>query len=87
MENGKEIYSIVASEVTVEVTDRQTGKTFKRTLPINYFENSNGLRLQGEGLDGKPAELVFFSDSGVNKLRDMTGGGPDEDPCGGHSNK
>lgn len=85
MENEEKIFSIAASEVTIEVADRATGKTFRRTLPMDYFENANCLRLCGEGLDGKPAELVFFSDTGVDKLRDLTGGGPDQDPCGGHS--
>ncbi len=84
MENEDKIFSITANEVTVEVTDRATGKTFRRALPVDYFENSNCLRLRGEGLDGKPAELVFFSGAGVNKIRDLTGGGPDKDPCGGH---
>lgn len=85
MENEEKIFSITASEAVIEVTDRATGKTFRRTLPVDYFENSNCLRLRGEGLDGKPAELVFFSGAGVHKLRDLTGGGPDKDPCGGHS--
>lgn len=85
MENKDQICSIAASEVTVEVTDCATGKTFRRTLPLDYFETSNCLRLRGEGVDGKPAEIVFYSTAGVNKLRDLTGKGPDKDPCGGHA--
>ncbi|MGI6193373.1 MAG: hypothetical protein ACOYI3_07450 [Christensenellales bacterium] len=84
MENEEKIFSITADEVTVEVTDRATGRTFRRTLPIDYLETSNCLRLRGENMDGKPSELVFFSDAGVSKLRDLTGKGPDKSPCKGH---
>jgi len=84
MDGEEKVFSISADEVTVEVTDRATGKVFRRTLPIDYFETSNCLRLRGEGMDGKPAELVFFSDAGMNKLRDLTGNGPDAAPCKGH---
>lgn len=84
MNSEEKIFSITADEVTVEVTDRATGRTFRRTLPIDYFENANCLRLRGEGMDGKPAELVFFSDAGMSKLRDLTGKGPDAAPCKGH---
>lgn len=84
MEDGS-VFSISANEVTVEVTDSCTGKTFRHTLPIDYFENSFCLRLRGEGLNGEPAELVFYTDAGLLKIRDLTGGGADVDPCGGHS--
>lgn len=84
MEHENSIFEISATEVTVEVQDQKSGKTFRRTLPIDYLENALGLRLRAEGLDGNPTELVFFSDIGLAKLRDMTGGGPDRDPCGGH---
>jgi len=73
---------ISASVVTVEVTDRNTGKTYRRELPIDYYETANCLRLRGESLSGAPAELVFFTDRGTARVRDLTGGGPDEDGCG-----
>lgn len=86
MEND-DIFEISAKEVTVEVTDEKTGQSFRRTLPIDYLETAHCLRLMAEDLDGKPSELVFFSDLGKSRLRDMTGGGADKDPCGGHSGK
>ncbi len=79
-----ELFEISAEEVTVEVTDRATGKTFRRTLPIDYFENANGLVLRGENLDGSVSQLVFYTPRGMQRMQDLTGHGPDEDPCGTH---
>ena len=59
--------------------------TLRRTLPIDYLETANCLRLAAEDAQGRPAELVFYSNTGLGRLRDLTGGGPDKDPCGGHS--
>ena len=50
---------ITAKTVTVEVTDETTGKVYRRTLPIDYYENANLLKLQGENLDGTISQLVF----------------------------
>ena len=44
------IFEISAREVTVEVVDERTGKTYRRTLPIDYLETANGLILKGENL-------------------------------------
>ena len=76
---------ITAKAVTVEVTDEATGKVYRRTLPIDYYENANLLKLQGENLDGTISQLVFYSARGLERLRDLTGKGADEDDCGGHS--
>lgn len=81
------ITEINAHEVTVEVRDELTGEVCRRTLPIDFHENANGLRLTAENADGKPVTMVFYSDAGLRHLRDLTGGGPDADPCGGHSGK
>ncbi|MBS6398008.1 MAG: hypothetical protein KH452_12835 [Clostridiales bacterium] len=75
---------IHASTVTLEVTDEATGKTFRRELPIDFYETANFLRLRGEDLNGSPSELVFVSDTGMRRLNDLMGNGPDEDPCGTH---
>lgn len=80
----EEILDISAREVTVEVTDERTGKKYRRSLPIDYYENANTLVLRGENLDGSFSQLVFYSGRGMERLRDLTGGGPDQDPCGGH---
>lgn len=78
------IVDISAREVTVEVTDERTGKQYRRSLPIEYYENANTLVLRGENLDGSFSQLVFYSGRGMERLRDLTGGGPDQDPCGSH---
>ena len=48
----EKIFKISAQEVTIEVVDEATGKTYRRTLPIDYYETANSLVLQGENLDG-----------------------------------
>ena len=82
MDSG--VFEISAKEVTVEVADAVTGKIYRRTLPIDYYENANGLVLRGENLDGSVSQLVFYSARG---MQDLTGKGPDEDPCGSHKKK
>ena len=80
----EKICEINAKEVTIEVKDEATGKVHRRTLPIDYFENANGLVLRGENLDGSISQLVFYSARGMQRMKDLTGGGPDEDPCETH---
>ena len=70
--------------VTLEVTDEKTGETFRRELPIEFHETANFLRLKGEDVNGNPSELVFISDTGMRRLKDLTGSGPETDPCGTH---
>ena len=80
----EKVFQITASEVTVEVVDEATGKMYRRTLPIDYYETANGLVLRGENLDGSVSQLVFYSDRGMQRMQDLTGKGPDEDHCGTH---
>ena len=54
-----ELKEIHAKQVTVEVRDEATGEVFRRTLPMEYYETANFLRLSGEDRKGKPSELVF----------------------------
>ena len=81
----KEYFEITANEITVEVKDEKTGEIFRRELPIDFYENANFLRLSGENLDGSVSQLVFYSSRGLERLKDLTGKGPDKDPCGGHN--
>ena len=81
------IFDISAKEVTVEVVDGANGKIYRRTLPIDYYENANGLVLRAENLDGSVSQLVFYSARGMQRMQDLTGKGPDEDPCGSHKKK
>ena len=80
----EKIFQITAQEVTIEVIDEATGKMYRRTLPIDYCETANGLVLRGENLDGSISQLVFYTSRGMQRMQDLTGGGPDEDPCGTH---
>jgi len=75
---------ITARKVRVEVTDEKTGKVFSRELPIDYYENANFLRLQGENLDGSLSQLVFYTARGMERMKDLTGKGADHDSCGTH---
>ena len=80
----EERFEITASTVTVEVRDEATGEIFRRELPIDFYENANFLRLSGENLDGSVSQLVFYSARGLERVKDITGKGPDHDRCGGH---
>lgn len=83
--NGNELKQITADHVTVEVTDAQSGLTFRRTFPLDYLETSSVVRLRGEDLQGNPSEIVFYTSFGRKKLEDLTGHGIDYDPCGTHT--
>lgn len=74
------LQEIHANTVTLHVKDEKTGETFVRELPLEFYENANFLRLLGEDMNGKPSEIVFISDTGMRRLQDLTGHGPDEDP-------
>ena len=80
----EEPFEIIADTVTVEVTDSRTGKTYRRELPIDFYENANFLRLSGENLDGSVSQLVFYTPRGIERVKDITGKGADHDLCGGH---
>lgn len=84
MQDNK-LLQITASEITVIVRDAVSGIEYKRTLPVDYTETANCLRLKAEDANGKPAEIVFFTETGLGHINDLCGGGPDKDPCGGHS--
>ena len=83
----EKVFKITAQEVTIEVNDETTGKMYRRTLPIDYCETANGLVLRGENLDGSVSQLVFYSARGMQRMQDLTGHGPDEDPCGSHKHE
>ena len=54
------IFEITAKEVTVQVKDERTGVVYNRTLPIDYYENANVLKLSGENLDGEQLFHCFL---------------------------
>lgn len=79
--NNTPIDFISSDEVTIEVKDKETNKIFRRTLDISYIENSNGIKMTGENLKGKPSEIVFLSDTAINKIVDVTGKGLNKSRC------
>lgn len=81
------IFEITAKEVTIQVKDERTGEQYSRTLPIDYYENANVLKLSGENLDGSSSSIVFYSVRGMEKLKDLTGKGADHDPCRTHKSE
>ena len=85
MDEKDDVFELMADSVIVEITDRQSGEVYRRELPIDYYENANFLRLRGENMDGSISQLVFLSARGIERMKDLTGKGPDHDPCGGHS--
>ena len=40
------IFEITAKEVTIQVKDERTGVEYSRTLPMDYYENANVLKLR-----------------------------------------
>lgn len=79
--NNAPLDFISCDEVTVEVKDKTTNRIFRRNLDISYIENSNGLKLMGENLKGEPSEIVFLSDTAINKIIDVTGHGLNKSRC------
>ena len=76
--NEEKIFEITAKEVTVEVKDETTGKVYRRELPIDYFENANGLFLRAENTDGSVSQLAFYSMRGLERIKGLMGQGPDQ---------
>ena len=81
VEKTNSLDKIEANSVVVEVVDEHTGKLFRRNLPLNYLENSNGVILSGETPEGKPSQIVFLSESAINKINDLMGKGPNSPQC------
>ena len=81
------IFEITAKEVTIQVKDERTGEQYSRTLPIEYYENANVLKLSGENLDGSSSSIVFYSVRGMERLKDLTANGADHDPCETHKSE
>lgn len=72
---------IEAGCVTLEVIDQETGKTYRRLLPLYYLENTNGILLSGENASGVPVEIAFLSEAAIEKMKDLLGKGPDQPRC------
>ena len=73
----EKIFTITAQELTIEVVDEASGQTYRRTLPIEYYENANHLLLRGENADGRVSQLVFYTPRGLERWQGLAGKGPD----------
>ena len=78
------IDQINAASVVIEVQDAQNGCIYRRQVPLEFYENDNGIRLQGENLLGETSEIAFLSAKALAKMHDLTGKGADSDHCGHH---
>ncbi|HWR41712.1 hypothetical protein [Sporomusa sp.] len=72
---------IEADSIIVEVIDKNTGKMFRRNLPVNYLETDNGIVLSGETIDGSPSQINFLSEAALAKINELLGKGPDSPRC------
>lgn len=83
MSKEQDLLNIIEADcVVIEVIDKNTGKTFRRSLPLAYLETGNGVVLSGESLEGKPVQIRFLSEAAMAKINDLIGKGPDFDRCG-----
>lgn len=73
-DNGEKLE---ADEIVVEITDKHTGRTFRRTLPVRYCETANGVILEGETLEGAVTRIVCLSSAALAKIGELFGQGPD----------
>lgn len=76
---------IAAPNAVVEVQDEATGLLYRRYLELAYDETDNGLRLIGEDMAGAEAQIVFLSNTALERLHDLGGKGADAPRCD-HSN-
>lgn len=78
---------IEADSIIIEITDKNTGKVYRRDVPISYLETDNGIVLIGEDLDGKPSHINLLSEAALAKINDLIGKGPDHSRCGSGEGK
>ena len=80
------IFSYIAADsVVMEVIDGETNVCFRRKLPLRYEETGNGVSLIGEDITGKNSQISFLSEAAYEKIKDITGKGPNSPRCGGHN--
>jgi hypothetical protein len=72
---------IFAPNAVIEVIDTGSGRLYRRYLELSYDENDNGIRLMGETMSGDPAQIVFLSETALEKIRSLKGEGADAPPC------
>lgn len=82
LQNAPETGHISAPNSVVEVMDAKSGHLYRRYLELEYEETGNGLRLMGDDIGAKPVQIVFLSNTAIEKMHDLQGLGPDDPVCG-----
>lgn len=81
-EDNSLLDKVEADWIEIEVIDKNTGRLFRRHLPVGYLETDNGIVLSGETMDGNPVQINFLSEAAFAKINDLLGKGPDQARCG-----
>lgn len=69
--------AINSLNAVIEVQDKNNSRLYRRYLELGYDETENGLRLLGDDIGGNPVQIVFLSNSALEKIKDLKGSGPD----------
>lgn len=80
-DNHEAATQIASPNAVVEVVDSKTGKMYRRYLELEYDETENGLRLLGDDIGGNPVQIVYLSNSALERMKDLQGFGPDNPVC------
>ncbi len=78
------INQITSPNIVTEIIDEKTGLLFRRYLEIEYNENSNGLVISGENINGDKAEIAFLSETAISRISELKGSGANEPLCNTH---
>ncbi|MBP9477866.1 MAG: hypothetical protein KBF12_04535 [Sebaldella sp.] len=78
------INQITSPNIVTEIIDEKTGLLFRRYLEIEYNENSNGLVISGENINGDKAEIAFLSETAISRISELKGSGANEPLCDTH---
>lgn len=70
-----------AHTVTVEFQDDTQKRIYRRTLPLDYEENNNGIVLTGENIHGMESSIAFLSNTAAEKIMALTGVGWENPRC------
>ena len=72
---GSSTDHIFAPNAVIEVIDTGSGRLYRRYLELVYDENDNGIRLMGETLSGEATQIVFLSETALQKMQSLKGEG------------
>lgn len=80
-----DISQINSPNIVAEIIDEETGLLFRHYLEIEYNENSNGLMLTGENINGEKAKIVFLSETAISRISELEGNGINDPLCDNHN--